>query len=188
VVVFSEVDAVPETFIFAPEIEQALVSVCFQCPERIATLYRELDPGIHITRPELRFILEAIDLAYRELGATDFASVIQVLRELGRLEACGGAPGVNSVFEEYRYGFSSPEAEEPIFGHYIEMLKAYALGRDKNQPVYRFNRGDIHLVPNKTKHSESAPDYVGEGKIAGRLYRVAEWVNSQGHFLSLIPK
>jgi hypothetical protein len=180
---------VAETFIFAPEIEQALVALCFQAPQRIATVYRELDPALHITRPELRFILEAIDLAYRELcTAGDFASVVTVLREQGQLAACGGAPSVNSVFEEYRYGFSSPEGEQEIFIHYIEMLKAYALGRDKNQPVYRFNRGDIHLVPNKTKHSESAPDYVGEGKIAGRAYRVAEWVNSQGHFLSLIPK
>jgi hypothetical protein len=137
----------------------------------------------------LRFILEAIDLAYRELCCTaDFASVVTVLREQGQLEACGGLSGLNSVFEQYRYGFSSSEGEQEIFIHYIEMLKAYALGRDKNQPVYRFNRGTIHLVPNKTKHSESAPDYVGEGKIAGRAYRVAEWVNSQGHFLSLIPK
>ena len=177
-----------QTFIFAPEIEQALVALCFQAPHRVATVYRELDPAIHITRPELRFILEAIDLAYRELGEHDFASVVTVLREQGHWDACGGSLGVNSVFEEYRYGFSSPEAEQEIFSHYIEMLKAYALGRETNQLVYRFNRGDIRLVPNKTKHSESAPDYVGEGKVAGCLYRVAEWVNSQGHFLSLIPK
>jgi DnaB-like helicase N terminal domain len=177
-----------DSFAFAPEIEQALVSLCFYNPDRIGVVYRELDPDVHFTQPHLRQILEAIDLAYRELCEHDFASVVTVLREQGRLEACGGLPGLNSVFEQYRYGFSSPEGEQEIFSHYIEMLKAYALGRETNQPVYRFNRGDIRLVPNKTKHSDSAPDYIGEGKVAGCLYRVAEWINSQGHFLSLIPK
>jgi hypothetical protein len=177
-----------DSFTFAPEIEQALVSLCFYNPERIAVVYRELDPNVHFTQRHLRHILAAIDLAYRELGEHDFASVVTVLREQGRLEACGGGPGINNVFEEYRYGFSSWEGEVEIFEYYIWMLKAYALGRAKNEPVYRFNRGNIHLVPNKTKASDSAPDYIGEGKIAGHAYRVAEWVNSQGHFLSLIPK
>lgn len=177
-----------ETFIFAPEYEQALVSLCFYNPERIGTVYRELDPGVHITQPHLRQILSAIDLAYRELGEHDFASVLTVLREQGHLQACGGPASVNQVFEEFRYGFSSPQGEQEIFDHYIAMLKAYALGREKNQPVYRFTRGDIYLTPNKTKHSESAPDFIGEGKVAGRAYRVAEWVNSEGHFLSLTPK
>lgn len=177
-----------QSFTFAPEIEQALVSLCFYNPERLAVVYRELDPNVHLTTEHLRHILAAIDLAYRELGEHDFASVVTVLREQGKLEACGGLLGVNQIFEEFRYGFSSPEAEEEIFAHYIEMLKSYAIGRQKNEPVYRFNRGDIRLVPNKTKQYESAPDYVGEGKVAGCLYRVAEWVNSQGHFLSLIPK
>jgi DnaB-like helicase N terminal domain len=177
-----------DSFTFAPEIEQAMVSLCFYNPDRISVVMRELDPGVHFTQPHLRQILSAIDLAYRELGEHDFASVVTVLREQGQLNACGGSAGVNSVFEEFRYGFSSPQAEDEIFAHYIEMLKSYAIGRKTNEPVYRFNRGDIRLFPNKTKYSESAPDYVGEGKIAGRLYRAAEWINSGGHFLSLIPK
>jgi hypothetical protein len=195
-------DQAPPTFIFAPEIEQALVALCFQAPHRVATVYRELDPAIHITRLELRFILEAIDLAYRELCTADFACVIQILRELGHLEACGGAPGVNAVFEEYRYGFwkpnpeteqkifwkPDPEAEEEIFAHYIEMLKGYALGRKNNEPVYRFNRGDLKLVPNKAKRSYSAPGFIGEGKVAGRLYRAAAWRSAEGLSISLIPK
>ena len=181
-------DQAPPTFIFAPEIEQALVAACFQKPERIATVYRELDPSVHFTDPKLRHILAAIDLAYRELGSTDFASVIQVLREEGKLESCGGAAGVNSVLEEYRYGFSSPEAEEEIFTHYLETLKAYALGRKNNEPVYRFNRGDLKLVPNKAKRSYSAPGFIGEGKVAGRLYRAAAWRTAEGLSISLIPK
>jgi hypothetical protein len=176
------------TFLFAPEIEQSLVALCFHDPGCIATVYRELDPQIHITQPHLRFILEAIDLACRELCTADFACVIQVLRELGRLEACGGTPGVNAIFEEYRYGFSSSEAQEEVFAHYLEMLKGYALGRKNNEPVYRFNRGDFKLVPNKARRSYSAPDFIGEGKVAGRLYRAAAWRSAEGLSVSLIPK
>jgi hypothetical protein len=176
------------TFQFAPEIEQSVVSLCFYAPERIAVLKRELDPQVHITRPELRHILEAIELAYRELGMSDFATVICVLRELGHLEDCGEVRGVNAIFEEYRYGFSSEQALAEIFAHYIEMLKAYALGRQSTQSVFRFNRGDITLLPNKLKRSPASPDFVGEGKVAGRCYRAAEWINSAGHCVSLVPK
>jgi hypothetical protein len=167
----------PLSFYFAPEIEQALVSLVFYAPERLATVQRELDPEVHFIRPELRHILEAINLAYRELGTTDFASVIQTLRELGRLEDCGGPGGVNSVLEQYRYGFSSSQAEIEIFEHYIQMLQAYALARANQPPVsvYRFLRGDLTLAANKAKAHERCPDYLGEGKIAGRLYRASAW-------------
>jgi hypothetical protein len=185
----------PSTFHFAPEIEQSIVSLCFYAPERIAVLKRELDPQVHFSRPELRFILEAIELAYRELGASDFASVIQTLRELGCLEDCGGAPSVNAIFEEYRYGFSSTEALNEIFAHYIEMLKAYAQART-NQPqvnVYRFVRGDITLVKNKTRVSDRSPDWIGEGKVAGRSYRASAFSNQDKNgqsvlAISLCPK
>jgi len=174
-------ESAPPTFIFAPEIEQALVALCFQAPSRVATVYRQLDPAVHITRPELRFILEAIDLAYRELGLSDFASVVQVLRELGHFEACGGLHGVNAVFEEYRYGFSSPEAEEEIFTHYIGMLKIYAHNRalDPPQPVIRVMGGHAHLLPNKNKRKPSDPDFIGEAKIAGRHYWISAWKSEE---------
>jgi DnaB-like helicase N terminal domain len=183
------------TFQFAPEIEQSVVSLCFYAPERIATLKRELDLSLHFTRPELRHILAAIELAYGELGVSDFASVIQTLRELGRLEDCGGASGVNAIFEEYRYGFSSQEAQEQIFAHYIEMLKAYATARG-NQPqvnVYRFIRGDITLVKNKTRSNDRCPHWIGEGKIAGRTYRASAFSNQDKNgqsvlAISLCPK
>jgi hypothetical protein len=185
----------PATFQFAPEIEQSMVSLCFYAPERIAVLKRELDPQVHFTRPELRHILEAIELAYRELGASDFASVICVLRELRRLEDCGGVERVNAIFEEYRYGFSSPEALEEIFAHYIEMLKAYAQARS-NQPqvnVYRFLRGDITLVKNKTRSTDRCPDWIGEGKVAGHTYRASAFSNQDKNgqsvlAISLCPK
>jgi hypothetical protein len=177
------------TFQFAPEIEQSVVSLCFYAPERIAVLKRELDPNVHFTRPELRFVLAAIELAYRELGVNDFASVIQTLRELGRLEDCGGAPGVNQVFEEYRYGFSSPQAQEEIFLHYLDMLKRYALARSSNTNLLFFNRGDLLLKPNKTKASPHSPDYIGNGKIAGKPYCARAYQSKDGNLcVSLLPK
>jgi hypothetical protein len=174
------------TFLFAPEIEQSLVALCFHAPGCIATVYRELDPQIHITQPHLRFILEAIDLAYRELCTADFACVIQVLRELGRLEACGGAPGVNSVFEEYRYGFSSPEAEEAIFAHYLQMLKTYAISREQTPmpPVYYFVGGKGTLARNKAKRREFEPEFIGEARIYGRWYMVGASLAEDGSFLN----
>jgi hypothetical protein len=185
----------PLTFQFSPEIEQSMVSLCFYAPERIATLKRELDPKVHFTDPKLRYILEAIELAYRESLASDFATVIQTLRELGRLDDCGGPAGVNQVFEEYRYGFSSPEASEEIFVHYIEMLKAYAQARSNQPPVnvYRFVRGDITLVKNKTRTSNRCPEWIGEGKVAGRTYRASAFSNHDKNgqsvlAISLCPK
>lgn len=175
------------TFCFAHQIEQSLVALCFQAPDRIAIVKRELDLEIHLTRPELRQILEAIDLAYRELGSSDFATVIQILAEQNRLEDCGGLAGVNAVLEEYRYGFASSQIEDRIFAHYLEMLKAYALGRATNSRVYRFNRGDLTLATNKTKSAPTQPDLVGTGKIAGHLYRALGWKSAQNISISLIP-
>jgi hypothetical protein len=179
----------PPTFHFAPEIEQALVSLCFYAPERIAVLKRELEPQVHFTRPELRHILQAIELAYGELGVSDFASVIQTLRELGRLEDCGGPSQVNAIFEDYRYGLSSPQAEREIFDHYVDMLKRYALARSSNTNVLFFNRGDLHLSPNKAKQSPHSPDYIGNGKIAGKPYSARAYQSKDGNLcVSLLPK
>jgi DnaB-like helicase N terminal domain len=177
------------TFHFAPEIEQSMVSMCFYAPERIAVLKRELDPQVHFTRPELRHILEAIELAYGERGESDFASVITTLRELGHLADCGGARGVNQVFEEYRYGFSSPQAQEEIFDHYIDMLKRYAVARAANSKLLFFNRGDLVLAPNKAKGSPRSPDYTGNGKVAGKPYSATAYQSKDGNLcVSLLPK
>jgi hypothetical protein len=179
-------DQAPPTFIFAPEIEQALVAAAFQCPERIALIYRELDPSIHFTDQALRHILAAIDLAYRELGSTDFASVIQVLREENKLEACGGPAGVNSALEEYRYGFSDPEAAKVIINHYIEILKTYAANRkiDPPQPIRRFLRGKGTMTLNKGKRRESDPDFIGEAYVSGRFYVAKAWTAENGCFVN----
>src|ERR1700757_5192333 len=61
------------TLTYAPEIEAAMLGILWRQPERLAVIKRELDPTVHFVQPALRYLLEAIDLAYRELGAVDFA-------------------------------------------------------------------------------------------------------------------
>jgi hypothetical protein len=184
-----------DTLVFAPEIEAALIALAFAAPWRIGQIMRELDPAVHLSRPECRYLLEAIDIVYRELGARDFASVITALRESSQLEDCGGLEGVNAIVSEYRFGFSSQEAENEILGHYIEMLKAYAKARANQPPVgvYRFIRGDITLFKNQTSSSPSAPQWIGEGKVAGKTYRASAFAshNKTGQpilSVSLCPK
>jgi len=126
-----------------------------------------------------------------------------VVRELGRLEDCGGTEGLNRV-----YGFdplssiTDPEAarafkerQDRIYAHYLGMLKAYALARANEPPVavYRFNRGDLTLVKNKTKTTDRHPEWTGEGKVAGRSYHASAWrvhdKNGQSVLsISLCPK
>jgi len=175
---------VPESFIFAPEIEVATVSLIWKQPERCARFLRDLDPALHLSQPHLRYIVEAVALAYSELGCADWATVVGVLRELKHFEDCGELLGLNEVYSAVEI---TPVSDQ-IFDHYVSMLQSYALGREKNQSVYRFNRGDINLVKNKVKRIESAPDFIGEGKVAGRLYRAAAWTNTDGLSISLIPK
>jgi hypothetical protein len=136
----------------------------------------------------LRHIFEAIELAYAHHGDADFATVIQILGEFDQLEACGGPEHLSELFSQYAWGFSSPEAAEKIIAHYIEMLRSYALGREKDIPIFKFVRGDIQLKPNKLKRSQTGPDYIGNAKVAGKLYRAAAWKSEHGISVSLTPQ
>lgn len=183
------------TFYFAPEIEAAIVSVCWHEPDRLATVYRELDPAVHFTQSHCRWLLEAVDLAYRDLGCVNFETVIQVLRETGHLEDCGGLEGANQVYGLEEYGRDDPVRNEKIFRHYLEMLKTYAVHRSQvpPRPVYAFTAGWLVLHPNKAKISQGGPDALGEGKIAARSYNASMWVESDEHGqkifkVSLTPK
>lgn len=175
----------PETFVFAPEIETAFVSICFHQPERCGAAYRELDPQVHFIQPHLRHILEAIDLAYRELGVADWPSVIQVLREQGRLEDCGGLDGVNAVYATH---IPTPVTGQ-IFDHYLDLLKDYAVNRklDPPQKTFRFTGGHGTLAKNKLKTKETEPDLVGYSKVAGRWYKAAGWFRGDSVEFSLVP-
>jgi hypothetical protein len=186
-------EAQPFTQVFAPEIENSIVSILWHEPERCGQFFRELDPRVHLMQPALRIIAKAIDLAFRELfcelGTSDFTLVVQVVRELRGFEEVGGLEGLNQIYARYEYR-SSKEAIDQIFTEYIRLLKAYAAGRKEDPPAmpYRFNRGDINLVENKNKRSVSSPHYVGEGKVAGYPYRAAAWKVRESLVLSLLPK
>jgi len=180
------------TFYFAPEIENQLLSICWHNPERIATIQKELDPTVHLSQPHLRHILEALSVAYRELGCVDFTVVVQVLRELDRLEDCGGLPGVNFVYALALHAYQERAHQQALFDHYLQMLKSYALARQAKPPlrVYRFLELKGTLQANKTKHWVADPDFVGEARGNGRLYDATAWTSSEGTYLNfrLIPK
>lgn len=163
----------PITFYFAAEIEEALVSIIWHEPERCAIFKRDCDPEIHLSQPRLRIILEAIDLGFRELGCVAFPIVVQVVREFGRLEDCGGLEGLSKIFclAQFR---ESRENTEAIFSHYLEMLKTYALHRqmDPPRPIYRFTGGRGTVYRNKVKRKPTDPDFTGEAIVYGRAYGV----------------
>lgn len=176
----------PETFVYAPEIETAFVSICFHQPERCGVAYRELDPQVHFIQPHLRHILEAIDLAYRELGMADWPSVIQVLREQNRLEACGGLDGINQVYIAH----TPTPVTGRIFDHYLDLLKDYAVNRklDPPQKTYKFTDGKGTVVPNKVKRKETDPDELGQAFVAGKAYSVKVWRSPEFTNFRLYPK
>jgi hypothetical protein len=175
----------PQTFYFSAEIEQALVAACFQHPERISRVKRDLDVEAAITNRAYRYVLLATEFAYRELGSTDFADLIQILREQGQLADCGGLEGVNNILEQYRFGFSSPQAAEEIIAHYIEMLKNYAVARQTRVPFKFFVGGRGSLAQNKLKAHPSQPDFTGSAQITGKTYDVKGWLSADGQSLNL---
>jgi len=179
----------PLTFYFAHEIETALVAMCLSDPDLLPTVLAQLDPALHFTQAPLRQVLEALNIAVRELGLCDLPTLSIVLRELGHLEAIGGKEGLAQLYELYRYGWSSKEAQNAIFAHYLDMLKRYALARASNVPVFYFNRGDITLSPNKARANPRSPHYLGSGKVAGRLYSASTYQTQNGILsVSLLPK
>jgi hypothetical protein len=186
----------PQTFLFAPEIEQTIVSLLWHQPDRLPGFMRDLDPAVHITQPHLRKILEAISVAWGELGADlDWPIVIQIIRELGHFEDCGGLEGLDEVYRAAEYGYSDRVLADQIFGHYLQMLRHYAQNRQADPPRKPdfFTRGALRLFPNKNKKSDSAPDAVGDGKIAGKLYSASAWIESDAFGqkifkINLVPK
>jgi hypothetical protein len=159
------------TFLFSPEIEEATVSIIWKHPERVAAFLRDFDPTVHLVQLHLRIIVEAINIAYGELGAADFPIVLQVVRELGQLGECGGIPGLNKVYEASYY-------TSPIFEEYLRLLREYAEHRqtDPLTPLHFFTNGKGTLYKNKNKTRPNDPDYIGPAKVRGRSYRLRAWL------------
>lgn len=179
------------TLLFSPEIETATVAIAWREPERVALLKRQLDPALHFIQPHCRWILSAIDIAWGELGLADWPNVIQILRELSRLEDAGGLDGVLDVWREGEFLSSSVWQQagktDKLFAHYIKMLKAYALARQKVPPLaYKhFVGGKGTLWLNKVRKNKSAPDFAGEARISGKLYQLKGWLSTNGQFLNV---
>jgi len=168
--------------VWALEIETAAVSTLWHDPARCSEFLRQCDPLVHLTQPHLRIILEAVNLAYGELGSADFAIVTEVVRELGCFEEVGGLDGLNAVYANVDH---TPDA---VFLHYIEMLKTYATARDGDpprRPVTRFTGGKASLYLNKAKRRPNDPDYLGEARIRGHGYRVRGWLCDDAESVNL---
>lgn len=180
--------------LFCAEIELSCISLCWHEPERLPEFLRELDPALHIFERHLRLILDAINLSYGELGATDWATVIQCVREAGTYEECGGLDGLNEVYQKMEYRSSGDDTDR-IFRHYIDCLKEYARARKSDPPpaVHMFTSGKLVMRGNKNKRLENSPDSLGEGSIAGRRYEARGWrrtgADGQPFYdITLIPK
>jgi hypothetical protein len=177
------------SFLFSPEIETALIGLLWREPDRISIVKRELDPALHFVQPHCRWLLEAIDLAYRELATVDFACVIEVLRELGRLEDVGGLEGANELWNAGEF-LNSPVWQamgktDALFAEYLRMIKQYAVNRGEQppRPTYLFIGGKGTLLLDKAR--VKADHYTGEVSVAGRWYSVRAEVGSEGEFINL---
>ncbi len=182
-------DESPMTFNFAPEIEDATISIIWHEPERLAEFLRHFDPDVHLAQAHCRIILEAVILAFGELGASDFPTVMQVVRELDRLEECGNVEGLNRVY-------SCVEANLPntdkIYAHYLDMLRIYARHRKTQHQgnMCLFTGGRALVKRNSLKSKPYEPDYVGDARVRGRNYSIRGWDagSDEGVTLTLEPR
>jgi DnaB-like helicase N terminal domain len=155
---------------YAAEVEAALLPLLWHEPDLLGTTLRRLDPATHFVSPAHRWILEAIGIVYGDQGCCDFALVVQVLRELGRLEDCGGLEGLNALYSQ-NWGYCS------LLPEYVAILKEYATQRgvDPCRPVYHYASGSGNLGPNKLKTEQKHPTYTGSMKLCGRRYELHGW-------------
>jgi hypothetical protein len=107
---------------YSNEIERSLVSILWHHPQYVDFVLLNLDPELHFINPDLRIILEMIAVVWWELGAVDWASVVQAVREVDIIEDVGGLQGLNDVFTDcghYPEGYPNPE---PFVKEYIRLL------------------------------------------------------------------
>ena len=157
-------------FYYSPEVEEAVVTLCWHQPQLLGKVLRVIDPKVHILQEHLRFILEALQLNADLLGEADFTTVVQALREAGQFEACGELVGLEALFSK-NYGY------ETLLDYYLELLKLYAAKRRDRVAgqVVVFSGGKGTIALNKEKHDAKDPDYVGRAFIRGRKYRIVGW-------------
>jgi hypothetical protein len=167
----------------APEIERALLAGLWHEPDRLPETMRWLSPNAHLSQPSLRLVLEAISRCYSELGAADFATVVECLRELGYLAECGGIEALDELYEACWY--------PPLWHLYGDFLRDLALRRagEPHSPAPFFSGGSGCLSLNLVRKTELHPLYIGTARIRGHNYSIRGWSRGKeaGVELKFIP-
>lgn len=155
---------------YAPEIERALVGLVWHEPFRLPLVLRELNLSLHFFEPATRILLEAINTVYGELNAADWATVVELLRQMDQLDECGGLERLNEIYARPGY--------QTLLDYYIQALKEYALIRDST-PIRAADflsggRGVLRI--HKRKTHVKAPDMIGSAHISGHSYVLSAWI------------
>ena len=156
----------PQTY-SALEIEEALLGLVWHQPGLLPNCLQKLVPDLHLSQPN-KTLLETILYCSREMGACDWATVIEALRQLGELEACGDKVILDQIYSNP--GF------ECLLSWYIEILADYASARTEEPPRSGsfFSGGKGQLTANKARTGTSA-DVIGVAVIAGKPYSIRGW-------------
>ena len=166
---------------FAPEIEQAAVSLAWHHPETVlALLLRHLNPEIHFRSPWCAEILDAVSLVYSDLNTADWPTVVDCLRQQRKLVDQTQLNDLNQIFSLAEH---VKRATRDLVDYYIELLKDYALLRgplphNKRPPILHFSGGSALLKDNLhfKRPNSLDPDFLGRGKIAGQTYEISLWI------------
>lgn len=174
----------PLTNYFSTEIEEAAVSMLWRNKDYCAQFLRDCNPLTHLQSPPLRTLVHAINLSQSELGATDFAGVVQTVRELGAMDELGGLDELNRI-----YAIVEPtHCSSQLFPEYVRLLKMYADNRAITplKPLYAFTggQGRAYINLDKTK-GKYIPDYSGPVQFQGQIYKISLNVAQKGEFVNV---
>jgi hypothetical protein len=157
------------TFTFCAEIEESLVSVLWHKPDQMATFLQQCNPAVHLSQPHCQMLTEAINLSYSDHGNATWANVLQTIREMGRLEDCGGKDGLNRIYSDQEYTEFNPA----ILKDYIRSVKQYALNRGETPPkgtlLFTGGRGVATL---QSSQRSGMDVYSGPAMIRGFRYQM----------------
>jgi hypothetical protein len=171
----------PPTFYWSKEIEESLVSVLWHKPEHMATFLQQCNPALHLSQPNCQMICEAINLSYADHGNATWANVLQTIREMGRLEDCGGTDGLNRIYSLHEV----TENTEAILKDYIKSVKQYAINRSETPPkgtlLFTGGRGVATLQP---RQRDGTDVYSGPAMIRGFRYQMWVSVPADGRTLN----
>ena len=154
---------------YAPEVEEALVTLLWHRPDFIPWTCRTLNPGFHISSPALRHLLGAILICYSEMGVTDWATVVDCLRDQKLLAECGGLLELDRLYSHPGY--------EALLDYYVRLLQEYATHRKAfpGIPPSHWAGGSATLLPNHAKRKETDPDFIAATRIGGKVFTICGW-------------